>query len=216
MSAVQSSDGVLADLDSIRAATNRHDAQMLVDITQAAGWLPVDAGRFEVTVCGGYKWLLAPRGTAFMTVTDEAASRLVPHAAGWYAGADRWDSIYGAPLRLADDARRFDISPAWHSWVGQAESLDLLTSIDPMALHAHCVGLANRLRAGIGLPEGDSAIVSLRVAAGAAERLAAANVVASMRAGRLRLSFHLANSPDDAAWSRPPSRGASSNDRDRG
>ena len=32
----------------------------------------------------------------------------------------------------------------------------------------------------------------------AASRLAAANVVASMRAGRLRLSFHLVNGPDDA------------------
>ena len=78
-----------------------------------------------------------------------------PHGAGWYAGADRWDSIYGTPLRLAGDARRFDISPAWHSWVGQAESLDLLSSIDPAALQAHCVGLANRFRRAAGLPPGE-------------------------------------------------------------
>lgn len=198
VSAVQSSDGTVADLDAIRRAARAHDAQMLVDLTQAAGWMPIDAGRFDITVCGGYKWLLAPRGTSFMTVTEEAAARLVPHAAGWYAGADRWDSIYGTPLRLASDARRFDASPAWHSWVGQAESLDLLRSVDPDALHAHCVGLANRFRAGVGLPAGDSAIVSLQVRPEAATRLAAANVVASMRAGRLRLSFHLVNSPGDA------------------
>jgi selenocysteine lyase/cysteine desulfurase len=198
VSAVQSSDGTLADLDAIRASTNENGAQMLVDVTQAAGWLPVDAGRFDITVCGGYKWLLAPRGTSFMVVTREAAARLVPHGAGWYAGADRWDSIYGTPLRLADDARRFDISPAWHSWVGQAESLDLLASIDPAALQAHCVGLANRFRLGAGLPPGDSAIVSVRVTPDWAARLAAANVVASVRAGRLRLSFHLVNGHDDA------------------
>ncbi len=197
VSAVQSSDGALADLDAIRAATTAHDAQMLVDVTQAAGWLPVDAGRFDITVCGGYKWLLAPRGTSFMVVTEAAAARLVPHAAGWYAGADRWDSIYGTPLRLAPDARRFDISPAWHSWVGQAESLDLLRSVDPVALREHCVGLANRFRLGVGLPAGDSAIVSLRVTPDAADRLAAADVVASVRAGRLRLAFHLVNSPGD-------------------
>jgi selenocysteine lyase/cysteine desulfurase len=198
VSAVQSSDGALADLDAIRAATTDHAAQMLVDVTQAAGWLPIDAGRFDVTVCGGYKWLLAPRGTSFMTITEQAAMALVPHAAGWYAGADRWDSIYGTPLRLARDARRFDASPAWHSWVGQAESLDLLTSVDPGALQRHCVGLANRFRLGVGLPPGDSAIVSLQVSPDATARLAAANVVASVRAGRLRLSFHLVNSPDDA------------------
>ena len=154
VSAVQSSDGTLADLGAIRAATTDHEAQMLVDVTQAAGWLPVDAGGFDITVCGGYKWLLAPRGTSFMVLTEQAAAGLVPHAAGWYAGADRWDSIYGTPLRLADDARRFDASPAWHSWVGQAESLDLLQSLDPVALQAHCVGLANRLRLGVGLPRG--------------------------------------------------------------
>jgi len=198
VSAVQSSDGRVADLDAIRTAARAHEAQMLVDLTQAVGWMPIEAGRFDITVCGGYKWLLAPRGTSFMTVTEEAAARLVPHAAGWYAGADRWDSIYGTPLRLAGDARRFDASPAWHSWVGQAESLDLLRSLDPAALQAHCVGLANRFRGGVGLPPGDSAIVSLHVRPEAADRLAAANVVASMRAGRLRLSFHVVNGPDDA------------------
>ena len=33
--------------------------------------------------------------------------------AGWYAGQHPWESIYGTPLRLAEDARRFDVSPAW-------------------------------------------------------------------------------------------------------
>jgi len=197
VSAVQSADGALADLAAIRAAAAEHRARTLVDLTQAVGWLPVDAGAFDVTVCGGYKWLLAPRGTAFMTVTDEAAAMLLPHAAGWYAGADRWSSIYGSPLRLAHDARRFDTSPAWHSWVGQDASLDLLTEVGPRALHAHSLGLAQRCRTGLGLAPGDSAIVSLRVLPEAAGRLAEADVVASMRAGRLRLSFHLVNDEAD-------------------
>ena len=197
VSAVQSADGALADLAAIRQAAAEHGARTLVDLTQAIGWLPVDAGGFDLTVCGGYKWLLAPRGTAFMTLSDEAAAMLLPHAAGWYAGADRWSSIYGSPLRLAGDARRFDTSPAWHSWVGQAASLDLLTEVGPQALHAHSVGLARRCRLGLGLEPGDSAIVSLPVLPGAAQRLAEADVVASMRAGRLRLSFHLVNDEAD-------------------
>jgi len=32
------------------------------------------------------------------------------------AGDDPWSSIYGGPLRLASDARRFDVSPAGHAW----------------------------------------------------------------------------------------------------
>jgi selenocysteine lyase/cysteine desulfurase len=50
--------------------------------------------------------------------------------------------------------------------------------------------LANRFRAGLNLPDGDSAIVSTDVT-GAEQRLAAAGVRAAVRDGRLRASFHL-------------------------
>ena len=68
LSAAQSSDGSLAPLDALEAAAARHGVDVLLDVTQAAGWLPVDAGRFAYTVCAAYKWLLSPRGTAFLTV----------------------------------------------------------------------------------------------------------------------------------------------------
>src|SRR5450759_3085088 len=53
-------------------------ARVLLDTTQAAGWLPIDASRFAYTTGGGYKWLLAPRGTCFFTVQPELADRLGP------------------------------------------------------------------------------------------------------------------------------------------
>ncbi|WP_166509543.1 aminotransferase class V-fold PLP-dependent enzyme [Blastococcus sp. TF02-8] len=198
VSAVQSADGRLADLDALAAATATTGTEVLLDTTQAVGWLPVDAGRFTYTTGGGYKWLLGPRGTSFATVRPEALDRVVPHSAGWYAGADPWTSIYGSPLRLAPDARRFDLSPAWLSWVGQAPALELLQQVGREQLHAHAVGLANRFRAAVGLPPGNSAIVSAEVPPGTAEALAAAGVVAGMRAGRLRLAFHLPNTDADA------------------
>lgn len=198
VAAVQSADGRLIDLDALVAACAATDTRILLDTTQATGWLPVRADRFAYTVGGGYKWLLGPRGTCFFTVAEECQDDLVPHAAGWYAGESPWDSIYGAPLRLAPDARRFDVSPAWHSWVGQAEALDLLTEIGAPQLHAHAVGLANRFRSAAGLPPGDSAIVSLATDPGVPELLQKADVAASFRGGRLRLSFHLYNTTDDA------------------
>ena len=198
VSAVQSADGRLADLDALSDATEAAGARVLLDVTQAVGWLPVDAGRFAYTTCGGYKWLLAPRGTCFNTVRPEFLDDLVPHAAGWYAGAEPWSSIYGGPLRLAADARRFDVSPAWHSWVAQAPAVDLLLEVGRQTLHAHAVGLANRFRAAVGLPPGDSAIVSLATAPQAGERLQRAGVVGSVRAGRLRLAFHVNNTDSDA------------------
>ncbi len=198
VSAVQSADGRVIDLDALAEAVAASGARVLLDTTQATGWLPVDAGRFAYTVGGGYKWLLAPRGTCFFTVRPELADGLVPHTAGWYAGQDPWTSIYGGPLRLAGDARRFDVSPAWHCWVGQAVSLDLLTDVGRHALHEHAVGLANRFRERLGLPPGDSAIVSLATDGDVSEHLGRAGIVASVRAGRLRLSFHVHNGPDDA------------------
>lgn len=197
VAAVQSADGRVADLDALAAASAATGARVLLDTTQAAGWLPVDASRFAYTVCAGYKWLLAPRGTSFFTVQEGLEDELLPHTAGWYAGAAPWDSIYGTPLRLATDARRFDVSPVWHSWVGQAPALDLLTSVGTATLHEHALGLANRFRAALDLPPGDSAIVSLPLVADAGERLRRAGVMASVRAGRLRLSFHVNNTADD-------------------
>lgn len=193
VSAVQSSDGRLADLAALEAT----GARILLDTTQAIGWLPVDASRYAYTVCGGYKWLLSPRGTAFFTVQPELRDRVVPTSAGWYAGEEPWSSIYGSPLRLASDARRFDVSPAWLAWVGTAPSLQLLTEVGVDALHRHSLGLANAFRAGIGLPAAHSAIVSLAVGPGAVGALAAAEVAAATRAGRLRLSFHVCNDQRD-------------------
>jgi len=197
VSAVQSRDGRLVDLDALEQACAATGTRVLLDTTQAVGWLPVDASRFAYTVGGGYKWLLAPRGAAYFTIASDLFDEVVPHTAGWYAGEDRWSSIYGGPLRLAADARRFDVSPAWQSWVGAAPALALLAGIGSGVLHEHGVGLANRFRAGVGEPPGASAIVTVAVGDGAADAMRAAEVVGAMRAGRLRLSFHLYTSEED-------------------
>lgn len=197
VSAVQSRDGRVLDLDALADACAASGTRFLVDLTQAAGWLPVDASRFDVTAASAYKWLLAPRGAAYLTVREEVQHDLVPHGSGWYAGDRPWESIYGTPLRLAPDARRFDASPVWHSWIGAAESMDLLLDVGRDLLHRNAIGLANRFRTGVGLPEGDSAIASFATTDGAQERLAAARVVGSVRAGRVRLGFHVSTTEDD-------------------
>jgi selenocysteine lyase/cysteine desulfurase len=198
VSAVQSSDGRIADLDAIAAAADEHEVDVLVDLTQAAGWLPVDAGRFAFTVCGAYKWLLSPRGTAFLTVRADRMDTVVPGQAGWYAGRRPWESIYGLPLRLADDARRFDVSPAWFSWVGTHTSMQFLTEIGSEALHRHALGAQRSFAAAAGLQGGPSAIVSLVGDDAVPGLLDDAGVVASVRAGRLRLSFHVNNTVAEA------------------
>jgi selenocysteine lyase/cysteine desulfurase len=197
VSAVQSADGRLVDLDALAAAAESAGARTLVDLTQAAGWLPVAGLRADYLVASGYKWLLGPRGTCFFSVGRDLLPTVPALAANWYAGAERWESIYGPPLRLADDARRLDVSPAWASWVGHAPALELLVGTGIERVHAHDLALADAFREGLGLPPGDSAIVSVPAPDDVTDRLASAGLRAAVRAGRLRLSFHLYNDESD-------------------
>jgi selenocysteine lyase/cysteine desulfurase len=195
-SAVQMSSGELVDLDAVEAAAAAHGAMTIVDATHACGWLPFDASRFDAVICAAYKWLMSPRGTAFMALRPERLDAVVPHLAGWYAGEDPYTSYFGPPLRLAESARRLDVSPAWYSWVGTAPALAVVEEIGVEAIHEHDVGLANRFREGVGQPPGDSAIVSFD-APGAAERLERAGIMAAVRGGRLRTSWHVYNTVAD-------------------
>jgi selenocysteine lyase/cysteine desulfurase len=198
VSAVQSADGriVAGGLDALRAAATAHGSLTCIDATQAVGWLPFDASGFDFVACAAYKWLFSPRGSAFGVVKPERLAMLRPLYAGWYAGDNPWTAIYGPPLRLANDARRLDISPAWLSWVGTVPALELLSEVGIDAIHRHDVGLANALRERLGMPAGHFAIVTA-AAEGGVERLRAAGVVASMRAGNIRVSFHLHNTEAD-------------------
>jgi selenocysteine lyase/cysteine desulfurase len=187
-SVVQSATGEVAPVDDILGAARANDALVVADATQAVGWLPVDATRFDVFACAAYKWLMAPRGAAFCYFSPAARSMIRPSAAGWYAGEEH--AYYGPPLRLASSARRFDISPAWFSYVGAAPSLELLNDIGVEQVREHDVALADRFLAGLGLPSAGSAIVSVDLP-DAEERLETAGIQAAVRDGRLRASFHL-------------------------
>jgi selenocysteine lyase/cysteine desulfurase len=195
-SLVQSANGAVLDIDALRNTVAGTDTLTVIDVTQALGWKQADVAWADVTVAAVYKWLLAPRGTAWMSVSDRVSRIMTPHAANWYAGEEPWQTIYGLPLRLAGDARRFDVSPTWFSALGAGLTLPWLASLDGAAVEAHALGLANRVRTELALPQQDSAIVSIPIA-DAADKLRAAGIRASIRAGAVRVGFHLYNTEDD-------------------
>jgi selenocysteine lyase/cysteine desulfurase len=186
----------VADYPAIVSAARSIGAVVLVDATQACGWLPFDAGLADGVIVAGYKWLMTPRGTALAYLAPSLRDRVRPLAAGWYAGEEPYKSYYGLPMRLAANARRFDVSPAWFSWVAMAPTLELIDEIGLVAIQEHDVALANRFLTGLGRPPGNSAIVTVDVP-GAEERLAAAGVRAAVRAGRIRASFHIYSTEHD-------------------
>ncbi|WP_062241469.1 aminotransferase class V-fold PLP-dependent enzyme [Brevibacterium epidermidis] len=228
-SAAQSATGEVADIPAITRRAREVGAITVLDGTQAAGWLPLDAADVDFLTVAAYKWLCAPRGTAYLTMpsrlaetvpTDAANStnaanpadsthprraeffdQLKPLSAGWFAAGA--GASYGMPMHLSEGARAFDISPAWHSWVGTAPALELLLDVGIEQIHAHDLSLANRFRAGFGLGESNSAIVTIdldegqRSWPGALERLDAAGVRYSQAGGNMRFGFHLYNDEAD-------------------
>ncbi|KAB8166462.1 aminotransferase class V-fold PLP-dependent enzyme [Streptomyces sp. 3MP-14] len=201
VSSVQSSDGSRADLAAVTEAARAHGALTLVDTTQSTGWLPLSADAFDFTVCGAFKWLLCPRGTSFLTVPADGGG-LAPLAAGWAAAADPAGSVYGPVTELATGGRRFDTSPALHTYVAAAPALALVRELGPETIGAHDLRLADRFRAGLaelGLPPGPggSPIVSVPESGEALAALDAAGVRVTRRGGRLRFAFHLYNGDAD-------------------
>lgn len=197
-SLVQSATGRVADAASIRAAAAAAGARTLCDVTQAAGVLPVDAAHFDATVGHAYKWLCAPRGVAFLTVSEAFAAELTPIQAGWYAGEHIWQSIYGPEMHLASAARRFDVSPAWPCWPGAEAAIRLFAGLDIDEVWSRASGLGDLLCDALDIPRQGQAIVTWPDADGdALAQLTAAGIKASGRAGRLRAAFHLWNDESD-------------------
>ncbi|MYQ80196.1 MULTISPECIES: aminotransferase class V-fold PLP-dependent enzyme [unclassified Streptomyces] len=201
-SSVQSADGRRADLDAVRSAAAAHGARTLLDATQSAGWLPLDAGAFDYTVTGGFKYLLCPRGTSFLIVTEEAQEAVRPVDVGMAASEDPWGSVYGPVTKLAADAHRYDEPPVYLAYHGAEHSLALLHEIGVDALHDHALALADRFRAGVTAlghepVEADTVVVAVPGLGDRAPELQRAGVLVAGRAGNLRASFHLYNTEAD-------------------
>lgn len=202
LSAVQSVDGRVADLPALREAARAHGARTFVDVSQAAGWLPIDADQYDYVAAVGFKWLLCPRGVAFLVVPEDFGG-LTPLFAGWIAGERPWDSTYGPVTEMARSARRFDGSPSLFSYTGARHSLALVEELGADTVRAHNVSLAERFRAGLAdlgrepVPAPGSPIVSVPALGHLQPALSDAGIAVSDRAGNLRAAFHLYNSSDE-------------------
>ncbi len=201
-SVVQSADGRVADLPAISAAAKAVGARLYADASQALGVYPIDVAEhgIDYLACAAYKWLCCPRGVAFLYVREDLWHEPFPVAASWRAGDKPYDRFYGSPLALAETAARFDVSLAWHAWVGARPSLETLCALDDDTRFRLAREPALRLATLLDLPTPDSSIVTVPVTdsrrAGAA--LTAAGIKASERAGQIRIAPHFYNSVADA------------------
>ncbi|WP_298346906.1 aminotransferase class V-fold PLP-dependent enzyme [Ferrimicrobium sp.] len=215
VSAVQSASGHVTDLEALKQRAKRTGAMVAVDATQATGWLPLSIDGLDAIVSSGYKWLLSPRGTAYLALSQRLGAMIKPLYANWYAGDNIANSYYGTQLHLAKSERRLDPSPAWLSWIGAAESLALIDHLGITAIYDHDIALTTEFltRLDQPLPERASAIASLKLVKPIDPT--SLPITVSMRSGRLRISFHLYNTADDVELAVKVLRGAVVSDEDR-
>jgi len=207
VSTVQSSNGYRIELGALVAACRANGAQLYLDGTQSIGALRLDLDGVDYLAVSGYKWLLAPRGTSFLYVAPERLGDLLPAAPGWKTPTDPYQEYYGPPYDVAPRASGLDYSLAWPSWVGAAAGLEFLLEVGLDAIEGRNLQLAALFReglAGCGLkplfaPEHSSQIIGLPLpdARAAEEALQARGVVAAVRHGYLRASFHFFNDETD-------------------
>ena len=151
-------------------------------------------------ICHAYKWLCAPRGVSFLTVSEEFAREMPPLFAGWYAGAGPMVLVLRprGRARLGCDALR---RLAGMAGVRRRRPCARHVRVPRPGRAAPACG-----RPGIAIPRTDepaaperpSAIVTWADPDGCdLARLTAAGIVASGRAGRARVAFHLFNDERD-------------------
>ncbi len=209
ISLVQFSNGYLADLGALSAATRRTGAYLVVDGIQGVGQVPLDLSRVEVDVlaCGGQKWLLSPWGSGFIYVRRELISRLSPPVTGWMAfeGTDDFTRLTSYHDTLRGDARRFElITLPYQDFAGMNASLGLIHELG-VRPDRRAPSSATRPDTRLGRSDRRTSLVAARSAwlgnclCGAGTRglayraLKAARVICTVREGSIRLSPHAYN-----------------------
>lgn len=213
-SVVQYATGTTVDVR--RVAKRAHDvgACVVVDATQLAGAGPVEtiAWGADAVVTSGYKWLSAHGGVALMALAPDLIGRL-PRLVGWKGTRDPF-AFDPRTLRLADDARRFELSTmSYASAIGLESSAGMLSSVGLSRIDEHARRLASQLIDQVTErgwrpfrplddPAAASHIVSLRhpdhEPSVTATRLASEHrIICGGRGGGLRISLHLYNDEAD-------------------
>ena len=213
-SVVQYATGTRVDAGRVAERAHEVGARVVVDATQLAGAGVVDTAGWgpDALVTSGYKWLSSHGGVALLALAPDLVLR-IPGLVGWMGAQDPFD-LDPLTLRLADDARRFELSTmSYVSAIGLESSIAMLSSLGFERIDEHARRLATHLVdrvAELGwrpfrAPSDPSAaphIVSLRHAdhdpGVTAERLASeARIICGRRAGGLRISLHAYNDGDD-------------------
>jgi selenocysteine lyase/cysteine desulfurase len=206
VSAVHSPTGYRSDLSTLSRIAARSGAWLFVDACQAAGAVPLDVRRdnIDFLAAASHKFLLGSRGMGYLFVRRQLLDRIRPVFPGWKAGRKPHESFYGPGMDLSPTASKLDTSLVWFAALAERAALGMFERLGIARILDRNTQLSRRLHDALVArqpgfrpfpDEHRSTIVSVPVddTDGVMARLRAANVVASVRAGRVRLSLHFYN-----------------------
>jgi len=214
ISSVHWSDGGALDVSRIGAALKRQGAAFLIDATHDVGVRRIDVKALDpdFLIFPTYKWVLGPYGRAFMYVAKRRQTGVpLEQTSAARKAVSAEDTIYFRDVSYRDDARRYDMGERDHfiSMEMAAIGMEMMAGWGNEAIVERLSMLTGKLTEGLGnldvrLPETTLRaphILSLAFPKGMApdlpKKLAAENVYAAPRLGRLRISPHVYNDEED-------------------
>lgn len=214
ISSVHWSDGGAVDMPRVAAAAKAKGAALLVDATHDAGVRRIDVKTLDpdFLIFPTYKWVLGPYGRAFMYVAKRHQNGVpLEQTAPARKGVAAEQKVYFRDLSYADGARRYDMGERDHFITLEmaAVGMEMMAAWGNDPIVARLSMLTDRLADGLansGVRVLDKKLraphlLCLYFPKGMADdlpqKLAAENVHAAPRLGRLRISPHVYNDEED-------------------
>ena len=214
ISSVHWSDGGALDMPRIATAAKAKGAALLVDATHDAGVRHIDVKSLDpdFLIFPTYKWVLGPYGRAFMYVAKRRQTGVpLEQISASRKAVSAEDTVYFRDVAYVDGARRYDMGERDHfiSLEMAAVGMEMMAGWGNDPIVARLSMLTDRLADGLansGVRVIDKKlraphVLSLAFPKGMApdlpKKLAAENVYAAPRLGRLRISPHVYNDEED-------------------
>jgi selenocysteine lyase/cysteine desulfurase len=214
ISSVHWSDGGALDMMRIARAATAKGAALLVDATHDAGVRRIDVKALDpdFLIFPTYKWVLGPYGRAFMYVARRRQGGVpLEQISGSRKAVSAEDTVYFRDTAYVEGARRYDMGERDHfiSMEMAAIGMEMMAGWGNDPIVARLSMLTDRLADGLantGVRTLDKKlraphVLSLQFPKGMAQdlpkKLAAENVYAAPRLGRLRISPHVYNDEQD-------------------
>lgn len=214
ISSVHWSDGGALDMARIASAAKAKDSALLVDATHDVGIRHIDVKTLDpdFLIFPTYKWVLGPYGRAFMYVAKRRQNGVpLEQISGSRKAVSAEDTVYFRDTAYVEGARRYDMGERDHfiSMEMAAIGMEMMAGWGNEPIRARLAMLTDKLADGLantGVQVLDKKlraphVLSLYFPKGMAtdlpKKLAAENVYAAPRLGRLRISPHVYNDEQD-------------------